>query len=656
MAFLPSSPLYISEVLGSNSDVKINFGGSTLYCDYIELANEGDEDIDISGYALSDNPTNPAKWTFPQGSSISAGEFLLVLTSSAGDAVSDDRKTNFSVSEEGDTVYLFSPEGTFLDKLGGSTFYSDMSYDRNKKKETKLYATPTPGKKNSKKEYTAFTSVPEFSIAPGIYDEESILVSISCEEGETVYYTTDCTYPNTKDKKYNGEPIEITENTVIRAKTVRDGYYSGFSCVSGTYLFTHDDVNHALPCMSLVTTPDNLWDDDDGIYAYGDADLENDTWPYWQSEANFWKDMEVPAYFEVFSDTDGKRVFGQNVGISIAGAFGQGREQKGFAVRARDEYGEDRMNCKFFENLEFYEYKSLTLRCGAQDQANGKIRDVLAAGLLRDSDVHFLYQEYKPYVLYLNGKYWGVYFMREKRSRFFVAQHEGLGLENSENVTLIKSETRANYGSTKEWADLMDYVRQHGVTNDKHYEYLCDRMDIDSFTDYMICEIYVANSDYWNIQMYKTEGGKWKFIYYDFCWGFNNYEHETLKARRNDAQPCSDLFNALLLRSDYREKFIRRFAQLCDTVFAEERVLALTQELYDAVQPEMKRERSIFNSPDSPYFSYVDPQNYSSYGTFESHIEEIKSFATHRRDEVIKDLKHEFRAERSLIEEVFSDG
>ena len=55
----------------------------------------------------------------------------------------------------------------------------------------------------------------------------------------------------------------------------------------------------------------------------------------------------------------------------------------------------------FFDNREYTEYKSLVLRAGEQDQAMSKIRDELSAGLLEGTDVNFLYQAYKPYVLYL---------------------------------------------------------------------------------------------------------------------------------------------------------------------------------------------------------------------------------------------------------------
>ena len=70
-------------------------------------------------------------------------------------------------------------------------------------------------------------------------------VALSARQGETVYYTTDCTTPTAGSSKYTG-PIAMDKNTVIRAVAVQDGYITGLSN-TGTYLFTSDDVNHKLP-------------------------------------------------------------------------------------------------------------------------------------------------------------------------------------------------------------------------------------------------------------------------------------------------------------------------------------------------------------------------------------------------------------------------
>ena len=53
------------------------------------------------------------------------------------------------------------------------------------------------------------------------------------------------------------------------------------------------------------------------------------------------------------------------------------------------------MRYKFFDGLDYTEYKALVLRAGAQDQNRSKIRDELASGLMLGTDIRVLYQAYR---------------------------------------------------------------------------------------------------------------------------------------------------------------------------------------------------------------------------------------------------------------------
>ena len=312
----------------------------------------------------------------------------------------------------------------------------------------------------------------------------------------------------------------------------------------------------------------------------------------------------------------------------------------------------------FFEDLDYTEYKSIVLRAGAQDQNSGKFRDELAAGLLVGSDVNFLYQAYKPYVLYLNGEYWGVYFMKEKRNRFFVAQHEGT--DDNVNLDIIRSAGKGSvyYGSNAEWQEFMTWLNGTGndLSSASNYAYAEERVDLDSFMDYMICEIYSANSDVWNIQYYKIKGGKWKWIYYDFCWSFgaseNRTNHQTLSIRRLSSKPCSDLFNALLKNSDWRDRFCRRFAELLNTIYAPETVLAKIDELYAQVEPEVAREREKFNGE-----TWLGVKQHNEVrGTYEGFIKQVqimREFASGRPESLKQQIQKEFGLSDSYMQEVF---
>ena len=648
---LPLGGVYISE-----------FGGSTgsVATDWVELHNSTGSAVSLAGYGLSNNPKNPAKWVFPD-ISIEPGEYLLLYaTGSADKAQKKNLKLNFCISSTGEALFFFDPNGKLIDKLSAGRMRSGQSYGRDGSDNRFYYAEPTPGAQNGKG-YEGITQLPAFSVTPGIYDD-AVTVAITAGEGETIRYTTDCTTPNASSQVYSGE-LSISKNTVIRAAAYRDGYLSG-DTATATYLFKGDGVDHALPVVTLVTDPDNLWTSKTGIYATGDQ-FDPDAASYADTlksatyyQAKFATEEQVdtiwekPAAFSLFDD-NGRQVFTQNVGIRIAGSFGRGRAQKGFNVIARKEYGKGSMEYPFFENRPYKEYKAVVLRAGAQDQNRSKIRDELASGLLEGTDINILYQAYRPTVLYLNGEYWGVYFMKEKRNRFFVAQHENT--ENNVDLAIGKGFKQRTYGDNSDWVSLYEYATTHDLSSAEAYAYVSERMDVDSFMDYMIAEIYNGNTDTYNFQYYRLKGGKWKFIFYDFCWGFQSPGHETLAFRmgKTPSDVCSaKLFAAMLQNKGWRDSFCRRFGELLNTAFAPERVSALIEELYGYVEPEIKREREKFNK--DTFMGVKQPNtNLGTYEGFQSEISKLKEFAQRRPEEIKRQLKSVLGLSDSYMKEVF---
>lgn len=648
---LPLGGVYISE-----------FGGSTgsVASDWVELYNSTGSAVNLGGYGISNNPKNPAKWVFPD-ISIEPGEYLLLYaTGSADKAQKKNLKLNFCISSTGEALFFFDPNGKLIDKLSAGRMKSGQSYGRDGSDNRFYYAEPTPGAQNGKG-YEGITQLPAFSVTPGIYDN-AVTVAITAGEGETIRYTTDCTTPNASSEVYSGE-LSISKNSVIRAAAFRDGYLSG-DVATATYLFRSDGVNHALPVVTLVTDPDNLWNSKTGIYATGDQ-FDPDAASYADTlqsatyyQAKFATEEQVdtiwekPAAFSLFDD-NGKQVFTQNVGIRIAGSFGRGRAQKGFNVIARKEYGKGSMEYPFFENRPYTEYKAVVLRAGAQDQNRSKIRDELASGLLEGTDINILYQAYRPTVLYLNGEYWGVYFMKEKRNRFFVAQHENT--ENNVDLAIGKGFKQRSYGDNSDWVSLYEYATSHDLSSAEAYNYVAERMDVDSFRDYMIAEIYNGNTDTYNFQYYRLKGGKWKFIFYDFCWGFQSPGHETLAFRmgKTPADVCSaKLFAAMLQNKGWRDSFCRRFGELLKTAFAPERVTALIEELYGYVGPEIKREREKFNK--DTFMGVKQPNtNLGTYEGFQSEISKLKDFAQKRPEEIKRQLQSNLGLSDSYMKEVF---
>ena len=199
----------------------------------------------------------------------------------------------------------------------------------------------------------------------------------------------------------------------------------------------------------------------------------------------------------------------------------------------------------------------------------------------------------------------------------------------------------------------MSYVRANGASTDTAYAWIDERVDLNSFIDYMVCEIYVGNSDYWNIQYYKAGDGKWKWIYYDFCWTWGDPTHTTLTYRRASKNPCSDFFNALLKNEKWKDAFCRRMAELMNTIYTEENVNKKVDELYAIVKGEIAREREKFNQ--ATFMGISNPKSQASVESFEKQIERIRTFAQKRPAQIRAQFKSELSLSDAYMKEVFGE-
>ncbi len=71
--------LRINEVMASNGSAALDETGASP--DWIEVHNTGDRTVDLVGYGISDDPSDPFKWKFDASLPLGPGEFLLVWAS-----------------------------------------------------------------------------------------------------------------------------------------------------------------------------------------------------------------------------------------------------------------------------------------------------------------------------------------------------------------------------------------------------------------------------------------------------------------------------------------------------------------------------------------------------------------------------------------------
>jgi hypothetical protein len=125
-----SSAIVINEIMAKNRSAVADPQGE--YDDWIELKNISDQAVDLSGMYLSDNPINPLKWRFPQGTQLGPGGYLIVWADEDG-GDTPGLHANFKLSSDGETVWLYDTAARGYALLDAATFEhlaADQSFSR----------------------------------------------------------------------------------------------------------------------------------------------------------------------------------------------------------------------------------------------------------------------------------------------------------------------------------------------------------------------------------------------------------------------------------------------------------------------------------------------------------------------------------------------
>lgn len=596
----------ISEVMASNSTVPL--GATAATTDYVELYNTSAQTVDLSGYGLSDSLKRPRRWQFPQGSVIAPGEYKIVYLDGQPDlSTVTDFHTNFKLTRAGgETISFCDPTGRVLDRIPLSLIPTDHSYGRTSGMNGfYYYDVPTPGEANGTG-YYGYAQNPSFSLPGGEYKGE-ISITINIPENTAVYYTTDGSIPTQEngEQYLPGTALTMNKVTVLRARSFDTAdMLQPSETITQTYLM---NLYHAFPIVSLVTDPEELWSEEDGMLTVGGAGaeaLDKSKIPFRFSDGSYpnyrtYGKIARPGHVEYYTK-DGATVLDQDCEFGLQGQYSLDLPQKTFKVRAKAKYGEKYFNAKLFDDREFTQYKSFVLRMGGNDGAWTRLVDGLQGRLIdRFNEVaatptDVLHQAWKPVVVYLNGVYWGHYNMRERVDRFFVAQHEGLTLEEADGMDILEASGKVHYGSNKEYNAMIKQVQNSSPgANEEDLQYILDNIDVDNYFSYMALEMFFGNSDPGNIRFYKLhqEGAKWKWIFYDadyglFDSGFDS-PYSYLKPKGAGQQLINNtLIRKLLENDEMKHQFLTRLGEVFQ-VFTTDFMLAELEAMVAILEPEM---------------------------------------------------------------------
>ena len=622
-----SGSLVINEVCSTNKDAWKAADGSSP--DWIELFNAGDSAADLGGIGLSDGDKNRFKFTFPAGTKLGAGEYLIVCCDDR-DVTVGELHAAFKISAAGETIYLTAADGTELDSVTLPELDADVTYGRYKNGAASFsLLAPTPGKSNDAAAAVERVEKPVFSAEGGFYDSAFDL-SLTGESGSTILYTLDGSDPRTSStaKQYQSA-IAIRDNTndpnklaavqeislrgytppdyavdkgmIVRAVCKDSG--GKFSAVATNSYFVGKNASYYtdMKVISISTDSDNFFDKETGIYMIGNQ------YDRWKNSGNFdpnldvgscdnptnynmeGKEWERPCNIQVFEG--GKLKFTEDVGIRISGNWTTAFAQKSMTLYARRDYGANKMQYDFFEGgavdtdgAKIKEYKKVTLRNGGNGYDNCRFRDdlnqSLAEGLQMGRQAKY------DYAVFLDGEFWGCYSMQEKLDENYVESHYHV---DADNVTTIKN--GKDYSGLesvyKEFESFWSWAMSADMANASNYKRVCDTIDVNGLMDFIAFENYIVNWDciinnnnwmIWRADETDSSNayadGKWRFLLFDteYSSGYDGMcplTRDCFKAMDNSGKITSiaSLFFRLMNNANFKEQFFKRYQEIAKNNF-----------------------------------------------------------------------------------------
>jgi len=570
------SQVVINEILADNLTT-LSDPDYMDYGDWVELYNKGASSLDLSGYYLSDDVAKPKRWIFPDATILAPHSFLIIWC----DNKKDGLHTNFRLSKTGELLLLSNASGQVIDQIEFQQQSEDISYGRHSDGSDNwvFFKNPSPGTSNTGSSEIV-SALPDFSLESGFYSGPQNLEISKQSVQSKVYYTLDGSVPTSASAEYTS-PIALSQTTVVRAMQIQSGYSN--SDVTNLTVFI--DESTTLPVFSLITDPDNLFDEEIGIYVKG----KDYVWGW--GNGNFWQDWERPCYIQFWEDNR-KLKIEQGAGIKIAGALTRTASQKSLRFIARSEYGKTKFSYRFFKDKEISSYNEFVLRSSGNDWAKTMLADGLMATLV-STQMDIDYNAYRPAILFINGQYWGIHNIREKVGNDYIEENHGV---DKDNIDLISHQHDVREGDLNAYTELISYVRGHDMSSAENYSFAENRMQIGEFINYFIAQVFYANFDWpaGNIKFWRPrrDRGKFRWILFDTDLAFIDSWKNSLEWV-TDPDPyyegSTDLFRGLMENLEFRTEFLSKMEYHLATTFSEERILNVIDSLKARIAPEMPR-------------------------------------------------------------------
>ena len=119
------SAVFLSEFLAENDGGLHDQDGDSP--DWLELFNDSLSAVNLTGWHLTDTPTNLTKWTFP-ATTMPSGSFLIVFASGKDRTNTAELHTNFQLQNDGGYLALVNSNGVVISSIGYAQQHRNVSF------------------------------------------------------------------------------------------------------------------------------------------------------------------------------------------------------------------------------------------------------------------------------------------------------------------------------------------------------------------------------------------------------------------------------------------------------------------------------------------------------------------------------------------------
>lgn len=555
-----------------------------------------------------------------------------------GIVIPQPRHTSFQLNAGGEELQLTRPDGTVSDYVQFGPIARDVSWGRRPDGAGPFlfFTQPTPGSSNSTPAAAELLADPAFSHPGGFHTNAfDLTLSVTNLEAE-VHYTLDGSEPTPASPMYQvplpmrnragtangismiptvpGGPLpsgEVFKAWVVRARAFKPNALPSGIVTRTYWVDTRGRGRYTLPVISLATDRANFFDNALGIYVPGDAPGGN-----YSQRSPEW---ERPVHIE-FYETNNLAAFAQEAGVKIHGNTSQGFPIKGLDLDGTGGKGRKPFRYQIFPDRPRREFEHFLLRPTGHDQLMAFMRDELMQSLGAETGAES--QASRACVVFINGEYWGLHYLKEKEDADFVAYY---GDHPADDLDYLEGYAAAKAGDVAHYQSMIDFIAARDLRVPENYAEVQTRMEVPNYIDYKVCEIFYYRWDIGNHRLWRprTPEGRWRWLQFDNDVGWGGFWAEQPAWQFNmlaaDLTPSGSLHDhnnettTFLLRrlmdnADFRRDFVNRFQDLLNTLFQPAHTMARIDRMASTLAPEMSEHTRRWRAPASltEWRNYVD--------------------------------------------------